>query len=317
MSVFAFAFGAGLLATVNPCGFAMLPAFLAYYLGDPDDEQRTPGLVARLGQGLAVGLAVSAGFAGVFTAAGLLVSVGLRSLVRFVPWLAVVIGAGLVVVGVAMVAGRQLRLPAGEWLRPGQGRGYRRIVVFGAAYALASLSCTLAVLLAVVAQATATANPLQMLGVFLAYGAGAASVLVTLAVSAALAKAACARAVRRLLPVASRAAGAVLVASGAYLVAYWWPALDGSGRARPVGGFAEQMSTRLTVFLDAHRGLVAVLALVLVVLGAALAAWRRRWQPADAAYEPPAEEVRVDRGEPCCPPEREAQRRAEHEASVP
>ena len=29
----ALAFAAGLVATVNPCGFAMLPAYLSYFMG--------------------------------------------------------------------------------------------------------------------------------------------------------------------------------------------------------------------------------------------------------------------------------------------
>ena len=29
---FALAFGAGLVATLNPCGFAMLPAYLSYFM---------------------------------------------------------------------------------------------------------------------------------------------------------------------------------------------------------------------------------------------------------------------------------------------
>ena len=29
----ALAFSAGMVATVNPCGFAMLPAYLSYFLG--------------------------------------------------------------------------------------------------------------------------------------------------------------------------------------------------------------------------------------------------------------------------------------------
>ena len=31
---FGFAFGAGMVATVNPCGFVMLPAYLGMYVGD-------------------------------------------------------------------------------------------------------------------------------------------------------------------------------------------------------------------------------------------------------------------------------------------
>jgi cytochrome c biogenesis protein CcdA len=33
------AFGAGLLATVNPCGFVMLPGLIGMQLGSGDDQQ--------------------------------------------------------------------------------------------------------------------------------------------------------------------------------------------------------------------------------------------------------------------------------------
>ncbi len=267
MTLWLFAFGAGMLATVNPCGFAMLPAFLAYYLGDEDGRRSAQLPVGvRLGQGLAVGAAVSAGFAGMFTAAGLLVAFGLRSLVGAVPWAAVVIGGLLAALGLAMLSGQQLSLRLGRNIGPGAGRGYPRMIAFGAAYAVASLSCTLAVLLAVIAQATATANPLQLVAVFAAYGLGAASVLVALTVTAALAKATVARAVRGVLPYASRLSGAVLTLSGVYLVLYWLPSLTSGGR-RPsaVGGVSDGVSARLMAFVDAHQSAVALAAAGLVL----------------------------------------------------
>ena len=35
----ALALGAGMLATVNPCGFAILPAYLGFFVGSDDDER--------------------------------------------------------------------------------------------------------------------------------------------------------------------------------------------------------------------------------------------------------------------------------------
>ena len=35
----ALAFSAGMVATVNPCGFALLPAYLSYFLGLEDASQ--------------------------------------------------------------------------------------------------------------------------------------------------------------------------------------------------------------------------------------------------------------------------------------
>lgn len=278
MTLLVFAFGAGMLSTVNPCGFAMLPAFLAYYVGDGEtgSTRNSVPLLNRLGQGFGVGLAVSGGFAGVFTVAGLLVSFGLRSLVRAVPWAAVLIGSVMVILGLVLVAGRQVGLRIGKDLGPGSGRSYRRMVVFGAAYAVASLSCTLAVLLAVVAQATATSNPFQLIGVFIAYGLGAASILVALSVGAALAKAAVARTIRRLLPVVSRLGGAVLVASGLYMVAYWLPSLIGSGPDRSVTGPSGGLSARFTSFLDVNQDAVVALGAALAILGVAVGLLLRR-----------------------------------------
>ena len=52
----ALAFGAGMLAPVNPCGFAVLPAFLAYAVdtGDGQADAR-PGALSRLAGGLRAG----------------------------------------------------------------------------------------------------------------------------------------------------------------------------------------------------------------------------------------------------------------------
>jgi len=47
----ALAFGAGLLAPVNPCGFGLLPAVLTATsggIGSTDDPGATPGPLARL-----------------------------------------------------------------------------------------------------------------------------------------------------------------------------------------------------------------------------------------------------------------------------
>lgn len=294
MTLLSFAFGAGVLATVNPCGFAMLPGFLAFYLGDDQEPRQLDG-AGRLANGLAVGGAVSVGFAAVFVTAGLIVSAGLRSLMRYVPWAAAVIGAALVIIGVVMLAGRHVGLRVLDRIRPGRDGGWRAMVAYGAAYAIASLSCTLAVLLAVIAQALATHNPLQMLGVFGAYSAGSATILTALAVSASFAKAGLARGVKRLLPLAGRLGGAVLVASGVYLVSYWLPALrSGSGRGRAAVSLPDRLSSQLTALLDGHTGLFALIAAVLAAAGLASAvAWHRRLPDAGDGDEPAGSEHRT------------------------
>lgn len=286
MSQLAFAFGAGMLATVNPCGFAMLPAFLGLYVGTADtgaDDAATRSTAQRLAQGLAVGVAISAGFAGVFTVTGVLVAVGLRSIVTAVPWVAAVIGAVLVVLGLIMLAGRQVGVTLHSRRLSRSGVGTARMAAFGAAYALASLSCTLAVLLAVVAQALATASLAQTVAVFVAYGAGAATLLILLALSAAVMSEALARSVRRLLPIVGRLGGALLTLSGLYLVAYWTPVLLGDRSTSPLSQTGGRLSAALAGLVEPHQTLILTTAVLAVLAVAGTRMWANRRRGAAAA----------------------------------
>lgn len=292
-----FAFAAGALSTVNPCGFALLPGFLAYYIGQ-EAGSTAPSLPARLHRGIKAGLALSAGYAAVFTVAGLLLAAGLRFLIGVVPWVAVAVGVGLVVLGLVLMTGRGLNL---QLRAPGLARrreGVSGVVTFGAAYAVASLSCTLAVLLAVVAQALAAADALAVIGVFAAYAAGAASVLILLAVSAALASGLLARAVRRLLPFVGRLSGAVLVLSGAYLVAYWTPQLMGNRGGSAVSRSGGMVAGVIGQWLEQHTTPIAVVTALLLVGLAAFAAVKAARRPRDAAAVPPS----TSKVEDCCTP---------------
>ncbi len=267
----ALAFGAGLVAIANPCGFALLPGFLGLYLGSPEEDQP---LLSRAAQGFLVGLVLSVSFGGVFVVAGLAVSAGLRSFLALVPWLAVLIGAGLTVLGLMMLAGRHVGLVAASRVRVGgnSAAGYRRVALFGATYAIASLSCTLGIFLVVIGQALATANAGQLVAVFAAYAAGSSSILIALSLSAALAKGGLARGVRRFLPVVNRVSGALLTASGVYLILYWVPTLGGA--AVPDSSlvrFSAEVSSTLAPFFSAHRavfagGLAALLAIGVILL---------------------------------------------------
>src|SRR3546814_21089418 len=64
----AIAFASGMLAPVNPCGFAMLPAYLGFFLGQEGGDRDVRASVSR---SLGVGLSVSAGFLLVFSIVGL------------------------------------------------------------------------------------------------------------------------------------------------------------------------------------------------------------------------------------------------------
>jgi len=287
----ALAFGAGLLAPVNPCGFGLLPAVLtATTAGRTDGSE---GLLPRLAGGLRAGLALTVGFTGTFTAIGLLLTVGVRSVFSVVPWMAAAIGAVLALVGIAMLLGwhptvRITTYPPDTR----QATSFGGLVTFGAGYAIASVSCTLAVLLAVITQAAAT-NWIGVLAVFTAYAAGSALLLVTLALSASAAATALTRIMRGVAPYASRIAGALLALSGGYLLYYWLPQLLGAGR--PADGGLAALSADVATWISDHQLPFVLGALTLALATTAAIIASRRARTTTTATAAPD-------GTDCCPP---------------
>jgi cytochrome c biogenesis protein CcdA len=264
-ALLALAFGAGLLAPVNPCGFAVLPAFMAYAIGADTDTATSTGrgVATRLAGGLRAGIALTLGFAGTFTIIGLLLAIGMRSLIGVVPWAAALLGGVLAVGGIAMLLGRQipLRLPTRRAGPPRQRP--TGMIAFGSGYAVASASCTLALLLSVLTQALASTNLSGMLTVFAAYAAGSAILLLTLALFAAFTSSMINRFLRRLLPHMDWMTGGVLALSGGYLLVYWLPSLLGNGR--PGSTALTGVAGTIAVWMSNHQSLITVTALALIV----------------------------------------------------
>lgn len=298
-AVVGLAFLTGMLATVNPCGFAMLPTYLAYFIG----SDARGGGPRPVWAGLRAGLALSAGFAAVFVTAGLLVAVGVRSIAAALPWAAVLIGAVIVIAGLGMLVGRQLpgtRVNLNRFLSArGPGSGLKGVFGYGVAYAVAALSCSLALLLAVVAQAVSTGSLAGLLAVFAAYAAGSSVVLILLSVGASLAREALARYVRRLVPLMGRIGGAALVLAGAYLLLYWVPALSGGKAGGALGAVMTTASVAVSGFLTTTwpvPTIATVAALLLVVLFSR----RRSTRPNQATVPAPAPPGEEHGGPPSC-----------------
>jgi len=181
----ALAFAAGLVATVNPCGFAMLPAYLSYFMGIEDQDKSTASAVRSA---LVVGGIVSLGFLIVFGLAGLLITAGFRVVIDVIPWVAIVIGIGIIGLGIALLRGYEMTVGLPKVQRATSGRGYRSVFLFGVSYAVASLSCTLPVFLTVVATQVTRGSLVSGLATFLAYGTGMALVLMAVTVALSVEK---------------------------------------------------------------------------------------------------------------------------------
>src|SRR3546814_7264053 len=91
-----------MVATFNPCGFSLLPAYLGAFVAGDATDRRTDQRVMRA---LGVAAAVSLGFIAVFTTAGLLIDQLTGPARERLPWVTIVVGAVLASTGVAMLLG--------------------------------------------------------------------------------------------------------------------------------------------------------------------------------------------------------------------
>lgn len=280
---YALALNAGMLATVNPCGFALLPAYLGAFLGAESGGQSRAGAVRR---GLLVSLMLTMGFVVVFGVFGAVITPLAISLDEQLPWVTIVIGLLLAIAGVFLLAGMQL-LVALPKLNVGRADGgLVSMFLFGVSYAVASLSCTLAPFLAVTTSTFRSSSWLAGFGVFITYALGMGVVIAVLTVTISMARAGLVQRLRRAGPVINRVAGALMVIAGLYVAWYGWyeirvlrgsyddPIIDRALRIQ--GWLANNAVPR-----DAVRAtIVAVTGLALLVVAGSL---RRR---------------RVSRGEP-------------------
>ena len=215
---YALALSAGLLAALNPCGFAMLPVYLSFLILDESAPGRRGDAVGRA---LVLTAAMTVGFVAVFGGFGLLAAPAADLVARHLPWATVVIGLALVALGAWLLAGRTLPslVP-----RPVGGapvaRRFASMVGFGAAYAVASLGCTIGPFLAVVVAGFRAGSPATGFGLFVVYAAGMALVVGTVSLAVALANASVVRRLRRAGAVVGRAGGVLMVLGGAYVAWY-------------------------------------------------------------------------------------------------
>lgn len=261
------AFGAGLIAAVNPCGFAMLPGYLSLVVAPDVGTGRAVGRAATATAAMTLGVLV------VFAAFGALTVSVASTVQQYVPFATVLIGAALIVLGGWLLLGRSLKLPVAPGSRWAPTARVGSMLGYGVGFALASLSCTVGPFLAVTAGASRSASWGDRVLVYLAYAGGFAVIVGALAVSTALASSALLDRVRRILPYVNRISGVVLVVVGAYVAYYGVYEIrlfHASGEpADPVVGAAGRLQGALAGWVH-DRGGWPWLVLLLVVLSLAV-----------------------------------------------
>ena len=217
-------FGAGLVAAVNPCGFAMLPAYLAYFLGigsgDSDDHAGRNVL-----RGLLVGLTLTAGFVAFFGTIGALTSslISTSTIADRGPWITLVVSGLMVILGIAMLAGFEPKISIPRLSKGGDSQSLLSMFLFGVSYAVVSLGCASPVFFGSVSGSFSTDGVWEGTLRFLAYALGMGLVITFLTVTVAMGRSGVTVHMRRLLPHINRISGGFLVVAGVVLGFYgWW-----------------------------------------------------------------------------------------------
>ncbi|OJU57358.1 MAG: hypothetical protein BGO04_14975 [Microbacterium sp. 70-38] len=263
-----YAFMLGMIGLLNPCGFPLLPIYLTAFVGDRDRHRVTRAL-----SGIRAGGAVTLGFLAVFATAGLLAGSVHAILLSIAPW--AMIGVGVIIMALGVLGALGKALPMHVTTRFRTGRGFVAMTGFGVAYAVGSLSCSLPVFIAAIGGALGSGSAVLVAAVVVAYGLGLGLFATVLAVAASLADATVFHSLRPVMAALPRAAGALCVLVGFYLVGYWTAQLGGPDLVGPV-----------TVVLDGAQGLLASMVesawlplgavLVVIVLVALVIGARRR-----------------------------------------
>ncbi|MCP3757242.1 cytochrome c biogenesis CcdA family protein [Streptomyces sp. TBY4] len=273
----ALALTAGILAAVNPCGFALLPAYLSLLvLGDD-----SPTRAVAIGRALIATASITIGFAALFGIFGLVIQPVAGQVQEHLPWFTIAFGVLMAAAGIWLLLGRQLPALAPKLRRaPALTRSIPSMALFGMAYATASLGCTIAPFLAIVVSAFRSGSPTEGVLLFAAYALGMGLIVGVASLTVAVTRTTAVSHLRRAGALAPRIGGGLLLFVGAYVAYYGWYEIRAQrdpATQDPVIDAAGSFQRTIADLLDSI-GPVTLVALfaALLVGAAALSGIRRR-----------------------------------------
>jgi cytochrome c biogenesis protein CcdA len=183
-TAFTIAFVAGVFATFNPCGFAMLPAYLSLAILDSQEVRSRSTQIAKA---LKFSGLMGVGIVGVFAIFSLIIFPISTSIQKYLPYVTSFLGVLILIFGVALLFKGPVLLkkiwspnvsPTGSWVT---------YILYGVTFALGSISCTIGPFLAVTST-TLGASLVESLLTYVLYGLGFVVTISILAIFTALSK---------------------------------------------------------------------------------------------------------------------------------
>lgn len=266
----AFPLAAGLIAAFNPCGFAMLPAYLSYFLGI-ETKSGTDKFLSIM-NGLKVSLALSMGFVFVFASLGILTNtlISEASIESRAGYITLGIGILLILLGLSMIRGFHPVLNIPRLKMSGINRQLFSMFMFGVSYAFVSVGCSAPIFFITVGGSFSRDGIIDGIAVFIAYALGMSIVITVLTISLAIARSAIAEHLRSLLKHLNVFSGFFLAISGFFLAAYgWWEiqVTRGNFKTNPLVDLSLRGSGRLSNWVNDVGGGRFAMACLLIVIG--------------------------------------------------
>ena len=220
---FAYSFLLGILAAVNPCGFVLLPTYLLFFLGMR--EETDLGTSERIRRALVVSSGVSVGFLGVFLVIGIISRLFTQWIELNAKYASFLIGVALLIAGLRMITGWIPKFAMPQ-IGGGQNRNFRAMTIYGVAYAVASIGCTIGFLTTAVFGSIAVNGFVSGVISIVLYGLGMAMLVMALTVSLAFAKTGLITMIKSRMRIVERFGAVLVTFTGFYLIWYWFAAIS-------------------------------------------------------------------------------------------
>ncbi|HIE23426.1 MAG TPA: hypothetical protein EYP68_04270 [Candidatus Korarchaeota archaeon] len=214
-----FAYTAGLFTFLSPCSFPMLPSYISYFLRR---SERSEKLISLVFNGIKVGLITSLGFLVVLVISGSLISLALIQIGKLIPYFVIAIGMAFVFLGVLYIAGLNrsfsLFLKVSHLIHKRYGRRLGPFL-YGVAYALAAMGCSLPLFLVIVSGSAAFGTSSALLSLASYFG-GMVTLMIPISILTSVSGGIISQKFMSVMHYVERTTGLILLATGLYLIWY-------------------------------------------------------------------------------------------------
>ncbi len=212
------AYTAGIFTFLSPCSFPMLPSYISYFMR----REQAGAKVNLVLDGIKLGLITSLGFLFVLIVAGSLISLALVQVARLIPYFVILIGVCFAALGIIYLAGKgrsfETFLRASHLIHKRFGKEMGPFI-YGIAYALAAMGCSLPIFLAIISGSSSLGLVFALISILL-YFLGMMTLMIPVSILTSLSRELISTNLMSLMHYVERATGLIMLGTGLYLILF-------------------------------------------------------------------------------------------------